>query len=220
MTLANKAYDAIRMDIIRGDLAAETPLRLAELKTKYGMGFSPLREALNRLQSEHFVQSVDLKGFRVAPSSIEQMQDAMETRREIETLALAAAIKHGDDLWEGAIVAALHGLNLQAARPAQGEDLWELERRHFQFHRALISACQSPWKLRVFEQLYGATERYRIPALLNRTQGPERDISTEHGALAEAALARDTQLACDRLSTHYQTTAHWIAVQMRNAAAA
>lgn len=220
MTLTNKAYDCIRLDIIRGDLAPESPLRLADLKEKYGMGFSPLREALNRLQSERFVDVADLKGFRVAPWSVEEMLDAMETRIDIETTALTAAIKHGDDDWESQIVSTLHGLNRQADRLSEGGDFWELEARHFQFHRALISACRSPWRLRFFEQLYGATERYRIPALLNQTSGPDRNIKTEHSDLAEAVLNRDTKLSCERLRKHYERTTHWITNQMNATSAA
>lgn len=214
MTLANKAYDLIRLDIIRGAFAPEAPLRLADLKERYGMGFSPLREALNRLHSERFVDAADLRGFRVAPWSLAEMQDAMETRIEIETKALASAIVRGDDGWEAGIVSALHGLNKQADRLKEGGDFWELEARHFQFHRALIAACGSPWKLRFFEQLYGATERYRIPALLNQTTGSERDIKSEHKALADAALERDVERACDKLRAHYDRTTHWMTVEM------
>lgn len=214
MTLANQAYDQIRLDIIKGELAPELPLRLAELKDRYGMGFSPLREALTRLQSERFVDLAELKGFRVAPWSVEEMQDAISTRIEVETQALTAAIAQGDDNWEAQIVSTLHALNKQADRVMEGGDFWELEARHFQFHRTLISGCGSKWKLRFFDQLYGATERYRIPALLNQTKGPSRDIKQEHSALAEAVLDRDAKRACDLLKAHYENTGHWIAVQM------
>jgi DNA-binding GntR family transcriptional regulator len=83
LTLANKAYDCIRADIIPGILPPETPLRLAELKEPYGMGSSPLREAPNRLHSERYVDVSNLKGFRVAPWSLPEMHDAMQTRSEI-----------------------------------------------------------------------------------------------------------------------------------------
>lgn len=214
MTLANQAYDRIRDDIIQGVHPPAAPLRLADLKEKYGMGFSPLREALNRLQADRLVEAADLKGFRVAPSSLDEMRDAMTTRIEIEEKALAAAIEKGRDDWEDGIVATLHALNRQAERQAQGGDLWELEARHFQFHRALIAACGSPWKLRFFEQLYRATERYRIPALMQPGSGPARDIKAEHSALAEATIARDAPRACALLRAHYEGTMAWIAGHM------
>ena len=65
VTLAEKAYDNLRQDIVRGAFVPGSPLRLADLGERYGMGFSPLREALNRLQSERLVTSESLRGFRV-----------------------------------------------------------------------------------------------------------------------------------------------------------
>lgn len=221
MTLATQAYTQIRQDIIRGKLAPGAPLRLAELKEAYHMGFSPLREALNRLQAERLVDAVELRGFRVAPWSVEEMQDAIATRTEIEESALRAAIRLGDDNYEAAIIAALHALNRQADRMAtEGGDIWELEQRHHQFHRALIAACGSPWKLEFFEQLYTVSERYRVPILLRQGGSGGRDIRAEHAALAEAVIARRADEACALLRSHYRKSAQWITSAMQDYAAA
>jgi DNA-binding GntR family transcriptional regulator len=80
MTLAEKAYLALRDDIVRGHFAADKPLRLAELSARYDMGFSPLREALNRLQAERLVTAEALRGFRVAPLSVAEFEDAVRVR--------------------------------------------------------------------------------------------------------------------------------------------
>ena len=78
MTLAEKAYDALRHDIIRGELPPGRPLRLSDLSERYEMGFSPLREALNRLQAERLVTAESLRGFRVAPLSLDELLDGMQ----------------------------------------------------------------------------------------------------------------------------------------------
>ena len=80
MTLAEKAYVDLRHDIIRGVLAPGRPLRLADLSERYGMGFSPLREALNRLQAERLVTAESLRGFRVAPLSLDELHDTVSLR--------------------------------------------------------------------------------------------------------------------------------------------
>ena len=113
MTLSEKAYAALRQDIIRGAQASGKPLRMAELSSRYDMGFSPLREALNRLQSERLVVAEALRGFKVAPLSLAEMQDAIGARILIEGDALRAAIRDGDDNWAAGIVAALYALQLQ-----------------------------------------------------------------------------------------------------------
>lgn len=213
MTLAEKAYNSLRQDIIRGAFAPGSPLRLADLGERYGMGFSPLREALNRLQAERLVTSESLRGFRVAPLSLAEFEDALAMRLMIETEALQASIEKGGDDWASAIVAALYALNLQAGRQAESADIWELEARHHAFHRALLAACGSAWLMEFFERLYMATERYRIPILLAGGRG-SRDIQAEHSAIAEAVLARDMARAEGLLRDHYLRTAETIRARM------
>lgn len=216
MTLTEKAYLALRHDIVRGSLMPGQPLRMAELSQRYEMGFSPLREALTRLHSERLVVAIALKGFTVSELSLEQMWDAVRVRIHIECEALKLSIKLGEDDWEARVVSTLHGLTLQAARKDEtGDDgIWELEARHHAFHLALISACGSVWMMEFFERLYAATERYRIPILLNRRQGRGRDVQAEHTALSKAALARQTDRAVDLLTQHYTKTAEAIALRM------
>ena len=206
MTLAEKAYQALRHDIIRGEHAPGRPLRLADLSRRYEMGFSPLREALNRLQAERLVTAESLRGFRVAPMSYDELNDAVSLRIAIETKALRTSIRTGDDTWASGIVSALYALKVQAARTGDEADIWTLEARHHAFHRALLSACGSPWTLDFFERLYAATERYRIPVLLASAQPTGRDVQAEHTALAEAALDRDAELAVTLLERHYRST--------------
>lgn len=206
MTLAEKAYDALRHDIIRGELTPGRPLRLADLSERYGMGFSPLREALNRLQAERLVTAESLRGFRVAPLSLDELHDTTSLRILIETEALKASIRNGDDAWASDIVSSLYALNVQAARTGPDADIWTLEKRHHAFHRALLAACNSPWTLEFFERLYAATERYRIPVLLASALPVGRDVQAEHSALAQAALDRNAKEASTLLEQHYRRT--------------
>lgn len=214
MTLAEKAYEALRHDIIRGEFVPGRPLRLADLSKRYQMGFSPLREALNRLQAERLVTAESLRGFRVAPLSLDELHDAVSVRIVIETEALRKSIASGDDAWASGIVSALYALKLQAARTGSEGDIWTLESRHHAFHRSLLSACNSPWTLDFFERLYAATERYRIPVLLASTATAGRDVQAEHSALAQAALDRDAVAATQLLRQHYLSTVDSLAEAM------
>lgn len=210
-TLSEQMYQRLRADIVKGILRPEQPLRLDALKKTYCAGFSPLREALTRLQAERLVTSVPLKGFVVTPVSLDQMWDTIETRILIETRALRQAIARGDDGWEAAIVGSLHGLGKQVARIAAladptDDDLQALELRHHGFHRALIAGCGSDWLLDLSETLHVATERYRYPSLMRTRGRPARDVQAEHESLAKAALARDADHAAALLDAHFRAT--------------
>ena len=212
-TLAEMAYQRLRADIITGAFEAGAPLRLEALRSRYGVSFSPLREALLRLQSERLVTSAALRGFAVAPLSREEMHDATETRILIECEALRRSMRDGDDDWEAAIVAAFHALRLQAerwSRPSrivQAADLLLMEERHHDFHRALIARCGSPRLLGLADQLYVETQRYRLPSLIGRATGKDRrNVSAEHHEIMDAALRRKEK-AVHLLAEHYRRTA-------------
>src|SRR3954462_14708131 len=135
-TLGEVAYQRLRADIVAGVLEAGKPLRLEALRQRYGLSFSPLREALMRLQSERLVLSTALRGFSVAPLSRAEMQDATETRILIESEALRRSMRDGDDDWEAAIVAAFHALSLQVERQSRlsggvdAVDMHAMDERH------------------------------------------------------------------------------------------
>lgn len=102
-TLGEAAYQRLRADIVVGAFKAGEPLRLEALRQRYGLSFSPLREALMRLQSERLVAATALRGFSVAPLSREEIEDATETRILIESEALRRSMRNGDDDWEADI---------------------------------------------------------------------------------------------------------------------
>src|SRR5476649_1901170 len=66
--LTQIAWQKLRDDIICGKLRPKTRLRIGKLRELYGIGASPLREALSRLVPDGFVVSLDRRGFIVARS--------------------------------------------------------------------------------------------------------------------------------------------------------
>lgn len=213
-TLAEQAYDELKRDILSGELAPGLALRLEFLKQRYQLSFTPLREALNRLHSERLVDSVALKGFRVAPLSLKEMQDSMSIRTLIDCEALRRSIDGATDDWETAIVAALHALDLATRRngsEAMQASYDEVEQRHLALHRALIAACDSRWLLELSATLYVQTERYRRPMLKTSVRrDSSRDVSKEHHEIVDAALKRDADLAVALLTEHYARTTRLI----------
>lgn len=226
ISLAEQARRSLRRDIILGVLLPDQTLKLEFLKERYGISFSPIREALNSLESERLVVSVPSKGFKVAPLSGAEMWDAIETRILIDCEALKRSIKTGDDDWEVQLVGSFHALKLAikslntASVQAETEEV--LATRHQEFHRCLLSACGSAWLKQLSNQLYAQTERYRRPTLRgnNSSYKPSaansRDVNKEHADLLDAVLARDEVNACEILAFHYRQTGHMIAEAIGN----
>ena len=94
-TLTASALSRIRSDIIACRLMPNERLRFEALRERYGMGVSPLREALMRLEAEGLVQLEQNKGFRVSEVSHENLLDLMHTRIEIEIDRAALVVGKG-----------------------------------------------------------------------------------------------------------------------------
>ena len=58
LTLGSSAYEAIRSDIMEGRFEPGAKLQFDALRQRYGIGISPIREALSRLHSEGWVARV------------------------------------------------------------------------------------------------------------------------------------------------------------------
>lgn len=201
MTLAETAYAALRRDIVSGALAPGQPLRMTLLCDRYGMGMSPLREALNRLQSQGLVVALPLRGFIVAPVSAVDVTDTTDTRILIEAEALRRSIALGGAAWARAVRDALSAL-----LDATVTDADRLEHLHHGFHHALVAGCGSPRLLELFERLYSESERYRYHALTVGARDGSRDLAAEHRAIADAALSDDAEAAVAALTAHYRRT--------------
>lgn len=203
-TLIETAYEALRREIIDGTLEPGAKLRTEELRERYDVGGSTIREALTRLLGEALVTAEGQRGFRVAPASLVDFRDLTAVRRLIETEALRQAIEVGGEAWESAIVAAFYRLSKTEERLRDDPvgAAAEFEARNRDFHHALIAACPSPWLHRLNALLYQQSERYRRMVVARRTV--PRDVHAEHKGILDATLARDAARACGLLGEHIE----------------
>lgn len=205
-TLASTVYDRLRGDILSGSLPPGEKLRTEALRSRYEVGNSPIREALNRLSADGLVTREDQKGFRVASASRADLEELVKTRCWLEAIALRESIANGDDEWEEGLVLCFH--RLSRVRRSSSEDHYtvnpEWERLHRAFHLALLSACGSRWLLQYCAQLNDQADRYRQLAIV--VSYPRRNELNEHEAMMKAATSRDAKEAVSLLLAHYELT--------------
>ena len=217
-SVAEGAYHLIRQDIVWGRLSANMPLRSDDLRKKYQVGISPLREALSRLVGERLVTTVAQRGFRVAALSAEDVLDIMETRLVIEREALSRSIQAGDLAWEREVVANYHALSRLAipTGPGRNAELWTS--LHRQFHMSLLGASGSRWQVELSAHLFDHAERYRVVrAVIVPRPKLIRDIASEHKRLFDAVLSRNVRAALKALDHHYRATAESVVAALRHA---
>ncbi|MFI4995863.1 MAG: GntR family transcriptional regulator [Hyphomicrobiales bacterium] len=206
-TGSDAAVFKLKRDILRGKLAPDEKLRVRELAGRYGIGASPMREALARLSGAGLVRLQGQKGFRVSPLGRADLIDITATRRIVEAEALALAIRSATDDWEAELVKSYHLLGRELGRRGDGSPEWldAFEARHHAFHRSLISACPLRSLREFCDELYLRSERYRRVLFGYSFDG--RDLAAEHENLMAAALSRDVRKARQALVLHIGLTA-------------
>lgn len=199
-TVGSSTYERIKKDIIFGALAPGAKLKLDSLRDRYSASVSTLRETLNRLASEGFVEAAEQRGFFVRSVSKEDLAEISNLRILLECSALQTSIENGDADWEGNLVAAHHKLRLMEEKMLAGDDsekeTWK--RYDWEFHKAMIQACNSQNLLSLHEIIYDKYLRYQMLVLTHRGE----EAVKEHQEMFEAALARDVPRAQSVLETH------------------
>ena len=204
-TLSARAALAIETDILAGRLAPASRLGITETAARYGVGATPLREALSRLVARGLVRVEGHRGFRVTAISRADLADIVLIRQAVEREALRISMQEGDAAWEADILSALHRLKrgIAADPRAFREGDVAFDALHKSFHAALIAACGSPRLIAAQSQLYDEAYRYRR-LMMASFHSPEEFVSS-HERLADLVIARDGA-ATKELERHVAST--------------
>ena len=201
-TLADAAWARLRHDIVTGTRVPGERLRIDRMRQLYGIGASPLREALQRLSAEGLVIAEGNRGFTVAPLDPDEFADLTRARIAVERESLRLSLTLGDSAWEADVVSAAYLMSKADQELKPGTDAWE--KANTTFHSAMVSACGSTWLLRVRDGLHTLAERYRRASV--EKSGRQRNLREEHREIADAVLRRDIEGACALTAAHYGKT--------------
>lgn len=204
-TINAAVFRHLRSDIVSCRLKPDERLRMEALRQRYGVGGSPIREALMRLESEGLVVLEQNKGFRVAPVSPAHLDDITRVRIEVESIALRWAIDKGDLRWEADLVAAFHRLaHLKKINRILADVNSDWVKEHRNFHAALVAACGSSELLSIRQNLFAQTERYVALSIIAKST-PRNDTG-EHEQIMRATIARNANRATQLLTDHIERT--------------
>lgn len=93
-TLADRVYQVVRNRILHRELSPGTFIREQEVSRATGVSRTPVREALNRLASEEFLERVPHRGFRVPQRPWEVLLEIYPIVTALEVLGGSLAMPH------------------------------------------------------------------------------------------------------------------------------
>jgi DNA-binding GntR family transcriptional regulator len=187
------AYALILEAIDRGELRPGARLVETELADRLGVSRTPVREALQRLETQG-VAARDGRSLRVATLDHDQLGELYEVRGVVEGLAARLAARHA------APEEIAHLVEMVETDRAAADDPTALALANRRFHRQLHRASHNRYLNQMLESMR------RSMALISTTTlaapGRGKQSLDEHAAIVSAIEARDEDAAQSAAAIH------------------
>lgn len=194
------AYVELRERILSGSLPPDSRLAQHELAAELGMSLTPLREAVRRLSSEGLIDLDTQRDARVASMSASEARQLFEVRLSLDPTAAELAAERRTDHDITALRAA--SARLLPVTRSWGE---EALTAHRAFHRALYLASHNDVLIRMLDDAWDKSDRYRRIGLeLPPGEEPRTRDHREHHELVDLIMAGDATGARTLMRAHIE----------------
>jgi len=209
--LAERVYRTVREVIFRGLLHDGERLQERQLADALGVSRTPVRAALQRLNSEGFISSDPRQGFVVAPLTLQDIEDIYVLRVALEGVAarLAAKVATESDL------TVMHHIEEQIEAALARGDVDAMTILNARFHDELCRAAKNSRLTALTTRLHDFVQRLGRTTLSDPARGAQS--VAEHRALIEAIRRRDPE-AAERIGQEHMAHAKEVRVAMYAAA--
>lgn len=179
-TAADRVYRSIKRGILDGQYPAGTYIRETSIGKQLEVSRTPIREALSRLTSEGWVETIAHHGARVVSWTRKDVEEVFEIRALLEPLAVQRTANKISDADLEAL-ASLAGQMEQLTVEPDDAALESITQLNSRFHACLIEVADSPRLQRLLDAIVQmpvgrrSFEHY-TPQELRRSMNHHREI--------------------------------------------
>jgi DNA-binding GntR family transcriptional regulator len=220
VSLADRAYLALREEILRGQLRPGTPLSRRRLAGEMRMSVVPVTEALQRLEGDGLVETRARAGTRVRVPSEKDVRELYEVREALETQSARLFAERATESHRLEIRRMADEVDVLFGRLATSADdpafRSAVHSHHVQFHMRIAehAACETLSKM--IERSHILILNWLFDVTARRTPLPPKF----HSILGEAVTSGDPERADAARRAHVRYGLQEIAGQLRHLAAA
>lgn len=201
-SLASKAYEQIRDEILQGSLAVGDILSRRRLADELKMSFLPITEALQRLEAEGLVESRPRIGTRVRIPTKQDILDSYVIREALETQAARLCCEQMTNMDRQELTRrARHLDSLYKAGASEKEDsrfLFSVHTYHMQFHKQIAELTRHPGLLKAIDKEQVLVFNWLYDTATHRNSPPVNF----HSDLAKAICSGDLMKADEAMRSH------------------
>jgi DNA-binding GntR family transcriptional regulator len=201
-SLADRAYLAIRDEILRGQLPPGTPVSRRRVAGELGMSVLPVAEALRRLQEDGLLETRARAGTRVRVPSDADVRQLYELREALETQAARLFAERATPAQRRAFERRAGAVDRLFARlAANGQDpalRFLVHQRHVALHMQIARVARSELLRRMIERNHVLILNWLFDVAGRRTPLPARF----HARLAAALVSGDAARADAAMRAH------------------
>ncbi|MFC9125596.1 GntR family transcriptional regulator [Streptomyces sp. NPDC057099] len=199
LSLAERAYRAIRDRLVMLEIRPGAPIHEEQLAQSLGVGRTPVREALKRLQYERLITTYPRRGTFATEVNITDLAHISEVRQELEPLAAAQAARRATAADRAALTALRQEL---ASAPSGRHDDTGLMHLDLRVHRAVYAAAHNPYLEDTLVRHDNLATRIWC-LFLDRLSDMAGHVE-EHGPLIEAIVAGEPEKAAQLARGHVE----------------
>lgn len=189
LPLRDVVFNTLRQAILKGELKPGERLMEIALADRLGVSRTPIREALRKLELEGLVVMIPRRGAQVADITEKDLNDVLEVRIALETLAIEKACKRmNEEQIEKLWMAAKEFQEMTA-----DGNLVRLAEADVAFHEVIYQAADNVILNQVLNNLREQIYRYRVEYL--KDEEMRNQLVKEHEMLYEAIKERDAKKA-------------------------
>ena len=144
-TLAERAHRVLRDRLVTLEIRPGQAMRDEQIGSELGVGRTPVREALKRLESERLVISYPRQGTFASEVNLQDLRRLGEVRQELEPLAARLAAERATEDERRSLRDLSSTILAKASRHRQSARSEHLVHADLALHRALYTLTRNPY---------------------------------------------------------------------------
>lgn len=192
---SERAYRELEQLIITMELEPNAMISEAMLSKRLGIGRTPVREALQRLASEHLVEIMPRRGIRVSPIDLKKQMRLLEVRRPLERTVAELAARRATDATRETLHEISAGFRNDASKDYQVFLI--IDRK---FNELVSEAADNPYAVDMLQTLHGLSRRFWH--YYHRHEEDLPHVAALHAEIASAVAGGDAKAVAAAVAAH------------------